>query len=53
MPNAESSFWDDVMCDAPTQPSDLPKNMTSEEQALYKRLRSVISEWKSLGVEEE
>jgi hypothetical protein len=27
--------------------SDLLKNMTSEEQALYKQLRAAISEWKS------
>jgi DNA replication initiation complex subunit (GINS family) len=38
---------------APGPSSDLLKNMTSEEQALYKQLRSVIGEWKSSILESE
>jgi hypothetical protein len=38
---------------APGPSSDLLKNMTSEEQALYKRLRSAIGEWKSSILESE
>ena len=38
---------------APGPSSDLFKNMTSEEQALYKQLRSTISEWKSSVLESE
>jgi len=38
---------------APGPSSDLLKNMTSEEQALYKQLRSAIGEWKSSILESE
>jgi len=38
---------------APGPSSDLLKNMTSEEQALYTQLRSVIGEWKSSILESE
>ena len=38
---------------APGPSSDLVKNMTSEEQALYKQLRSSIGEWKSSIIESE
>jgi hypothetical protein len=38
---------------APGPSSDLLKNMTSEEQALYKELRSAIGEWKSSILESE
>ena len=38
---------------APGPSSDLLKNMTSEEQALYKQLRSTIAEWKSAILEGE
>ena len=38
---------------APGPSSDLLKNMTSEEQALYKQLRSTIGEWKSSILESE
>jgi hypothetical protein len=38
---------------APGPSSDLVKNMTSEEQALYKQLRSAIGEWKSSILESE
>jgi hypothetical protein len=38
---------------APGPSSDLLKNMTSEEQGLYKQLRSAIGEWKSSILESE
>ena len=38
---------------APGPSSDLVKNMTSEEQALYRQLRSTIGEWKSSILESE
>jgi hypothetical protein len=38
---------------APGPSSDLLKNMTSEEQALYKQLRSAIGEWRSSILESE
>ena len=38
---------------APGPSRDLLKNMTSEEQALYKELRSAIGEWKSSILESE
>ena len=38
---------------APGPSSDLLKNMTSEEQALYKQLRSAIGEWKTSILESE
>jgi hypothetical protein len=38
---------------APGPSSDLLKNMTLEEQALYRQLRSTISEWRSSILESE
>jgi len=38
---------------APGPSGDLLKSMTSEEQALYKQLRSTIAEWKSSILESE
>jgi hypothetical protein len=38
---------------APGPSSDLLKNMTFEEQALYKQLRSTIDEWRSSILESE
>ena len=38
---------------APGSSSDLLKNMTAEEQALYRQLRAAVSEWKSSILESE